>query len=105
MKSQNKNSDTLLVFSRWTRKNYAIFASLHKSINIARLSVSICKYSFSKNQSLLRLANRGLGIDTTENDFEEKDILFSDWATILGLVTADTYHKKNKPRNTVHVIY
>ena len=72
MKSLRKNPNTILVFSRWTRKNYAIFASLHKAINIARLSVSICKYSFSKSQILLRLASRGLGIDTTENDFEEK---------------------------------
>ncbi len=104
MKSLSKNPNTILVFSRWTRKSYAIFASLHKAINIARLSVSICKYSFSKNQILLRLTSRGLGIDTTENNFEEKAILFSKWTTVLGLVTADTYDLKNKLRNTVHVI-
>lgn len=104
MKSLRKNQNTILVFSRWTRKSYAIFASLHKAINIARLSVNICKYSFSKNQSLLQLASQGLGIDTSENDLEEKAILFSAWITILGLITADTYDSKYKLSNIVHVI-
>ncbi len=105
MKSQNKKSNSILVFSRWTRKSYAIFASLHKAINIARLSVNICKYSFSKNQSLLQLASQGLGIDTSENDLEDKAILFSDWLTILGLITAGTYDSKYKLRNIIHVIH
>jgi len=41
-----------IVFSKWSGKNYAIFASLGKLIKIARLAVDICVQSLKKNHSI-----------------------------------------------------
>lgn len=93
MKYQNKKSNNSIVFSKWTRKNYAIFVSLHKVIKIARLSIEICISFFRKNQSVLCLLNQGTSIDISENDSKEKETLFSEWFMVLllelGLITID----------------
>ncbi|WP_020526818.1 hypothetical protein [Flexithrix dorotheae] len=57
MESKNLISPSFVVFSRWTRKSFAVFASLGKVINIARLAVDICVTSFCKIPSVLRLLN------------------------------------------------
>ncbi len=51
VKSNIKISQKSLVFSKWSRKNYAIFASLKRVVKIARLSVDICSSSLKKNAS------------------------------------------------------
>jgi hypothetical protein len=43
MKYQYKITKNNIVFSKWTRKSYAVFASLSKLVNIARLSIDIFK--------------------------------------------------------------
>ena len=35
-------------FRRWSRKNYAIFAGLHKIISIGQLAVNICEMALKK---------------------------------------------------------
>lgn len=91
MKYQYKKSNNIIVFSKWTRKNFAIFSSLHKVIKIARLSIDICISSFSKNQSVLCLLNQGISMDISENDSKEKEAFFSEWfmVLLLGLITID----------------
>lgn len=91
MKHQHKKPNNIIVFSKWSRKNYAIFASLHKVVNIVRLSVDICKSALSKNQSVIHLLNQGTSEDISGNDYREKDALFSEWFMVLllelGIVT------------------
>lgn len=42
----------VLVFSQWSRKSYAVFASLGKTIKIARISVAITDKGLFKKTSL-----------------------------------------------------
>jgi len=37
-----------MIFSKWSRKNYAVFSGLKKVIHIARLSVDICRVLLMK---------------------------------------------------------
>lgn len=43
-----------VVFSRWTRKNYAIYASLHKVVLIAQLTIDVCKSAILKSNVLVQ---------------------------------------------------
>lgn len=63
-----------IIFSRWSRKNYAIFASLNRVVNIARLSVDICVTSLLKTNTLIS-SLRGEGIDS---DYREGDHTFEE---------------------------
>ncbi len=56
LQNKKKNTD-VIVFSRWSRKSYAIFASLKKVVCIARLSIDICKSSLLKNSAVICLLN------------------------------------------------
>lgn len=44
-----------IVFSRWSRKSYAIFASLRKVVVIAQLAVDICVSALQKNETVIQL--------------------------------------------------
>ena len=50
---KNKIPVTLVVFYRWSRKGYAVFASLGKVIKIAPQKVDICKQLLKNNYNLL----------------------------------------------------
>ncbi|OQY04141.1 MAG: hypothetical protein B6I20_03635 [Bacteroidetes bacterium 4572_117] len=77
MKYQFKKLDKVVVFSKLTRKNYAIFASLHKVVNIVRLSVDICISSLSKNKSILHLFNQETSMDIQEEFSLDKDAILT----------------------------
>lgn len=64
MRCRNKISGSYLVFSKWTRKRYAAFASLGKLIKIARLSVDTFKSLLSENKPIQLLLD-------TENNKDE----------------------------------
>ena len=53
MKHQSNKQRKVILFSRWSRKSYAVFASLHKVVNIMRLTVDICMSSFAKNKTII----------------------------------------------------
>jgi len=48
MFKQHTNSTHSLRFKRWSRKSYAIFASLHKVVSIGALVVSVADKSLQK---------------------------------------------------------
>lgn len=50
----------MIVFSQWSGKSFAIFASLGKIIKIGRVSVDISDKSLVKKKSLPRLLNNAL---------------------------------------------
>ncbi|MBX2844275.1 MAG: hypothetical protein KTR26_21085, partial [Flammeovirgaceae bacterium] len=95
MKSKNLISPACVVFSRWTRKSYAVFASLNKVINISRLAVEICVTSFCKIPSVLRFTNQETQKegDFTALDLDEESSAFSLWLIELfvsaGLIKID----------------
>ena len=53
MRKKNSITTSTYVFSKWSRKGYAIFASLKKIINIGRLTVDLCCIAQLKNENLI----------------------------------------------------
>ncbi|MBI9065828.1 MAG: hypothetical protein JEZ09_00970 [Salinivirgaceae bacterium] len=53
MQQKNYISKKSLTFSKWSRKGYAVFASLGKVVKIGQLNVEICKQAIKKNTNLL----------------------------------------------------
>ena len=112
MRYQYKILNNAVVFSKWTRKSYAVFVSLHRVINIARLSIDICIASFGKIQAMLRLLNQGIGIDANENDSPEREEELSEWIMKLLLKSGITeinesysFKKINKVLVKVHILH
>lgn len=64
-----------LVFKKWKRKGYAIFASLNKVVKIGQLTIDICKTSFCKIKSLLSLLNFKEEVGNEEDDFVKGESL------------------------------
>lgn len=61
-----------IVFSCWSRKNYAIFASLKRIVKIAFLSVDICIKALAKNALMLSFRDLVFVSDITEYFIEEQ---------------------------------
>jgi hypothetical protein len=61
----------VVVFSQWSRKSYAVFASLKKVVSIGHLSIDICKSSLLKSATLIRLLNT---FSADNSDTDEYDI-------------------------------
>lgn len=53
MQIANKIQKQNITFSKWSRKGFAVFASLGKVVKIAQLKVEICKQAIKKNINLL----------------------------------------------------
>lgn len=85
MKYQYQKTNNTVIFSKWTRKNYAVFASLKKVVNIVRLSLHTCFSLLSKNEYILRLINEGENVDTSNSEPNNDQAIFSQWFIILLL--------------------
>lgn len=59
------HTDTI-VFSQWSRKSYAVFASLKKVVRIARLSIDICLSSLLNVPAVICLLS--LLVNSAEED-------------------------------------
>ena len=68
MKRRSHISAECLIFSKWKRKNYAIFATLNRVVIIAHLSIDTCVCLFSKLKQL-QCVELGDG-DATESEKE-----------------------------------
>lgn len=66
-KRRYRNSPSLL-FTRWTRKSYAIFASLGRVVHIGRLSTDLCDSSLRKSGCSLRKNSHQSAIDGADSD-------------------------------------
>lgn len=74
MNQQKAISPRILVFSKWSRKKYAIFASLGKLIKIGVLNADICQKSLLKGLvNIAYNANIKSDIDADENELKIKD--------------------------------
>ncbi len=75
MNQQKYISPKLIVFSKWSRKNYAVFSSLGKQVKIGVLKARICQ------KTLLKGLVDIISISKNTEDFEEEE---------SNLNTADT---------------
>lgn len=96
---QNKKTNTdVIVFSRWSRKSYAIFASLKKVVCIARLSIDICISSLLKNPTAIYLLNL-ISAEENERDKNESDEYVGDLmflSTLMPLIANDNENYQEK---------
>lgn len=63
----------IVIFSQWSRKSYAVFASLKKVVRIACLSIDICQSSLMKVPAIVRLF-----LILGESDIENEDAYIND---------------------------
>ncbi len=81
-----------IIFSKWSGKKYAIFASLHRVVNIARISIDICKASLLKSNTLNSLINlfEKDNLEEEDTDWEElQDSLLL--KQLIPSITLDSY--------------
>ncbi len=62
-----------VVFSRWSRKNYAIFCSLGKHIKIARLTIDICNVAMLKSAAIREIPQLFSFISSIQDDTADPD--------------------------------
>ena len=56
----NEHRNSVIYFSQWSRKGYAVFAALGKDVAFATVSINICE------QALLKSAKKGVVIQETD---------------------------------------
>lgn len=76
----------IMVFSKWTRKSYAIFSTLHRVVNIGRLSVDMCVTALCKKLLLHRIMNANSEWDIFESPVNDEDALLLNWKMVLLFV-------------------
>lgn len=110
MNQQKYITTNIFVFSKWSRKEYAIFASLGKLIKIGVLKADICQKALLKGiVELGKIAEFKEDVDEDENalDITDHDSL-QFILSVLGLsvfsifnLTSVTISKKVKPLRTI----
>lgn len=100
LKRVKANYSDILVFSKWSRKSYAIFVSLRKIVVISQLSIDVCKSFLLKNVELLNF----LGFNEEEND-ESLEFDINEIEERLSLILLSTANPKNYKKNIISKIY
>ena len=94
-----------IVFSQWSRKSYAVLASLKKVVNIARLSIDLCKSIQLKTSSVIPfiiltgLEEKGVA-DLDKNESVEIKMLVTDILSVI-CYNNNIYHQE---RNNNYLI-
>ncbi|MEG1544070.1 MAG: hypothetical protein RR382_06045 [Tannerellaceae bacterium] len=70
MKKQAAHRPLTLRFRRWSRKGYAAFCSLQRTVTIGCLRIGICEQSLSKNCVLHASATRTATTNCSEDEEE-----------------------------------
>ena len=73
MKQNRTIRNQHIVFSRWSRKSYAIFCSLGKTVKIARLSIDICRMAMMKSAVLQEMQQLFASPKNHQNDTTEQE--------------------------------
>lgn len=56
----NGHRNSVIYFSRWSRKGYAVFAALGKEVAVATVPINVCE------QALLKSAKKGVVVQETD---------------------------------------
>lgn len=73
MKQNRTIRNQQIVFSRWSRKSYAIFCSLGKTVKIARLSIDICRMAMMKSAVLQEIQQLFTSPQSHQDDTTEQE--------------------------------
>lgn len=95
----------IVVFSQWSRKGYAIFASLKSVVKIGCLTIDLCESALSKSSSSIQFVrtdgiDENESIDPNSSEFALNPVLI---ASNLPLVcnNVDTYHQSKRNNYTI----
>lgn len=72
MKINACTPETVLYFSRWSRKGYAVFAALGRQIQIAGLALHICLCAMLKSARKGLIVTEVLAKEENKRDITEK---------------------------------
>ncbi len=104
MKTQLQISNNSVVFSKWTRKSYAIFSSLKKVVKIAQLSIDVFKSSFTNLPVLSALLNNIESDEIANEDSCDSEnhftVLFNELLVALGLVKFEKAYSLQNTEST-----
>lgn len=99
MKTKSPIAKQQLVFRKWSRKSYAVFASLQREVQIGHLSFYICESLVSRGKSFVGFASRMLFSAFTDKQQNLADSLklskMASYLVVLGFVSmteAETIH-------------
>lgn len=74
-------------FKRWSRKNFAIFAALHKVISIGKISVAICEKSLEKTKTWIsNFLFQNDDVLTPENEDNQDELAWNEIQFISTLI-------------------
>ncbi len=101
MNSQKTVNPSGLIFSRWSRKGYAVFASLGKVVKIGRIAVDICRVAILKT-SALKEGSARLLTNIVRDSKDDEDIDFTELISqllmlqLLPVETESVSHPEQK---------
>ncbi len=76
MKEALRHRNQPITFRQWSRKNYAIFSSLGKEVNIGHVDIDICNKAFNKSPKIDITLNQTTEDLQYKND--DEDVLLSE---------------------------
>ena len=83
MKEALKHRNQPITFRQWSRKNYAIFSSLGKEVNIGHVDIDICDKAFDKSSKINIDVNEVKESLQFKND--DEDVLLSENVNIQAI--------------------
>lgn len=94
MFNQQQTKSSTITFSQWSRKGYAMFASLNKVVHIAHLTINIAQLSLLKSGTITTIISL-----LKENDLEENAEQLEELneEQTLMLATMPIINTKNTP--------
>lgn len=102
MQKRLQTKSSQVIFSKWTRKAYAVFSSLNKVVNIAQLSVDISTKAMMKYENLIKASGfcTRINDDDSENEEELYVLLSLECLLLSNLNTLNT--EESKKRNHLY---
>jgi len=88
MKRKQYISAKKLVFSNWSRKGYALMASLKSEVHICHLSVDMCSKAILKSELFINELVQVLSASESEVEFEP-DILLEDLLLVQAVSSVE----------------
>jgi hypothetical protein len=91
MKTITPIAKSRLVFRKWSRKSYAVFASIKREVQIGHLSFSICESLVSRGKSFVSFDSRMMFSASTNKQQNLAESLrltdLSSYLVVLGLAS------------------
>ena len=92
-----------VIFSKWSRMGFAVFASLGKVVKIAHLKVEICNQAIQKNLNLLSDFFENAHEKIIQEFDESIELLLAQWFD--GLMIVQNEKEISNKVNNINIAY